>query len=755
MTDFYSAACIENSLTPWPAVISALDAVTAQHPELTFDGFNFSDSVHFKCVLVGLKGKSGIIQNLCLKNSGLGPSHVIMLCETLSAAFGFLRTIDLSENDKIDATVGKHLFSVVQRLTTLRLLNLGHTNVSQDIIRVIDRTMNENEQRRSVVATPRDLPTPKKQQMQTVSESSPAGRLTTPLLTARAKNLELRDNVTFWEERTNNNHVHLLEKLRQIQQDQSLRHKTGHTHLDELTKNSSSLPYESEFDGNLPGITEAAQLEIYESLYTNSRVVNEPLISQIMKKPTKIPRMINEQELLDRIRKLSEMVQDDTLTVESIMDAVRKTDENVGKIRILITEDVISKDKAADIGDVQAVEVCVDSHLVHSEELMELYLKRLQLLGSEGVCGQRLDAAGVHAKDIHEILEVLEATDSDVCSKVEADLDRIGKYVKSQDHQRILAESEHQCTLKQMFVDIETNEKAQNQAWEEIYTAVNKLNDLATSRHKLIQGTIEEREKRDRAQGIYEGMKRHALHMANRLTTLTEAVKSSLNFMSTCKDYASSLHDTIKQRMSTILEATREAALVEQKEYLTVFQNYYLSLGGLLHSKTKQLEDLDRMIRNNNFQIEVCLETLDANVVMYQKLNQDFTAKRDEVANKIDDLRYRGDEQYDFFRPTENALLDCGYEFTRPCVLFEEQNVALGQKMLGLRKAHFGQDQDSLTVQEEVLKKTAVAAEHARKSGLSSLIKPLTEELVKGATPRKPTKGTPRRIVDGGDPVIL
>jgi hypothetical protein len=376
---------------------------------------------------------------------------------------------------------------------------------------------------------------------------------------------------------------------------------------------------------------------------------------------------------------------------------------------------------------------------------MEIYLKRLQLLGSEGVCGKRIESANSHAKEVENMLEKLNESDSSAVGKIIADLETIAHYTKEEEHKRILAESEHLCRLKQLHVDMEMNEKAQSSAWEEIYAAVNKLNDLGAQRHKIVYTVLAEREERDRAQGVYEGMKRYATYMTTRLKALQEAVENSLGFQTSCREHCASLHETITKRMASILDATREAALIEEKEYLSVFQVYYLSLGGLLHSKQKQVEDLDRMMRNNLFQIEVCLETLDADVTQYEKMNEEFQTRRDIIAEKVENLQARGDEQYDLFRPTENALIEADFVFVKPCVMLEEQNITAGQKLLEKRRAHFGVDQEVLTVQEEILKKTAVVTEQARKSGLSSLIKPLSGD--GAATPRKPSKGTARRIV--------
>eukprot|EP00997_Jenningsia_sp_PLL12_P003504 NODE_1660_length_1099_cov_67.210476_g1357_i0.p1 GENE.NODE_1660_length_1099_cov_67.210476_g1357_i0~~NODE_1660_length_1099_cov_67.210476_g1357_i0.p1 ORF type:complete len:217 (+),score=64.32 NODE_1660_length_1099_cov_67.210476_g1357_i0:304-954(+) len=180
----------------------------------------------------------------------------------------------------------------------------------------------------------------------------------------------------------------------------------------------------------------------------------------------------------------------------------------------------------------------------------------------------------------------------------------------------------------------------------------------------------------------------------------------------------------------------------EQRNYLSVFRRFYLTLGELLFKKEKRMQEAQRQLRNAQLQVEIAKETLDANVKLYKDQTRALSQQYDNISSKVEFLAQKADSVKEDFEPTDHALRAQGLQFLHPAIELQELNVARRVKLNTVRRRFMEQDRDDVAEEDEAVANMTAAAMQAKKMGLSSLVGSLSSPRGSKGTPSVPIPST-------------
>ena len=226
----------------------------------------------------------------------------------------------------------------------------------------------------------------------------------------------------------------------------------------------------------------------------------------------------------------------------------------------------------------------------------------------------------------------------------------------------------------------------QDTVWKNITDSFADLKRLSTDRMARIDLWMRKVEGHD-----------HARVDHIKVVALCKDHAQTLEYVKNDTDTCENLIDQFEDFITLAIRSTKEVAgkatsegdvlaLDEQKRYLGLFRRFYMQLGELLFKKQKRLEEVDRMIRSCEFQIDFCKETLDPDLRRYRDQLKDLQLRRVEVADKVSRLQIRGDDRAAQFMPHEDALHKAGLEFDSPLLEMHEHVVDCRARVLEQRQ---------------------------------------------------------------------
>jgi len=299
-------------------------------------------------------------------------------------------------------------------------------------------------------------------------------------------------------------------------------------------------------------------------------------------------------------------------------------------------------------------------------------------------------------KHLHDAIQKADLEDAEAMKRFAAQKDKSEKYMRE-------------------------NLEKQDESWRKIQEQERLLQKLGTERFEEVKRRIEENDREEKRKVEYQQF----LDVISQHKKLLELTVYNCDLAVRCigiiEELVAEGCNAIKARYDKTNQELAELRLEVHKEYLEAFRRLYKTLGQLVYKKEKRLEDIDRNIRTTHIQLEFSVETFDPNAKKHSDNKKELYKLRAQVEEELEMLKDKMAQALELFGPTEDALMQAGYEFVHPSEELEENNLQRRSKIVEYR-AH-------MTKQEEV--KIAAEREEIKRS------KALASNMVRG----KPVQG--------------
>uniref|UniRef100_A0A7S1IHX1 Uncharacterized protein n=1 Tax=Eutreptiella gymnastica TaxID=73025 RepID=A0A7S1IHX1_9EUGL len=428
-------------------------------------------------------------------------------------------------------------------------------------------------------------------------------------------------------------------------------------------------------------------------------------------------------QFCEYVAKFVDLLGQDASAMAEIKKILDETEEQMQELRVKI--EALQRDRAkfTQEEDLRNAEVMFEATLEAEEGLIDLVLYRLgQLLarGSKVQLNLSLDKYTVEAK---QLVEDTSNSNADVQGRLEEDVENLKQQIKSEQEAVEQRANEFEDIQRSMDSQLVDNRKQQERVWSNIEKQLEQLEELNSMRTTQVNEFLEKVQENDH-QNV-ESAKRIEFCEGHikRLEELLHDCNANDQITKSFAEWFDIAARTVKAAADSSSSEGDELALEERKKYLAVFKKYYVDMGELLFRKTKRLEEVDRMIRNCEFQIDFCKETLDPDLPRYKNQLKDFHTRRIQIANQVTALQDRGDERAKVFLPHEQELRKAGEEFDSPVLIMHEFVVESRARVLGQRQKFIARDKEELLDKEaQQIDEMAASTLAAREAGNTKML---------------------------------
>jgi len=417
------------------------------------------------------------------------------------------------------------------------------------------------------------------------------------------------------------------------------------------------------------------------------------------------------------------------MDVGAVLKVLQQSDAILKQLRKKLEQSNSQRVTAFDREDMASAEAHHNDMDDILEDLVNVHLERIDLLLSSGqgeAFLQRLDEASALLK---KLLEDGRAHAEDVSTRIQADLDRVENEVKTrtkaQDDDE-LNMHKNQTKSRQILSE---NAAAQTAKFEEIAKLYAELTALGEERRGHIADLVHEKEQQEQRTAAFE---RFCLTTAEHKAMLEDLLGRLDVTQKTYDGTERFIQDTKDSMLQTTEVAKRETAdilLKERRDYYVSFREYYTTLGDLLYSKEKRLEETEDLMDCLEQKLKLSQVCLDKNAHNYREQMKDLMKAKKINELEIDDLRERADKAVEDAQDTEDALESAGDEIMSPAIELQEQNAKRSEMVTEARVAGARKKSEDVERQKDEMNKNLRKAKEVKAAkGLSSMMRPLSPD---------------------------
>ena len=288
-------------------------------------------------------------------------------------------------------------------------------------------------------------------------------------------------------------------------------------------------------------------------------------------------------------------------------------------------------------------------------------------------------------KHLHDAIQKADLEDAEAMKRFAAQKDKSEKYIRE-------------------------NLEKQDDSWRKIQEQERMLQKLGTERFEEVKRRIEENDREEKRKVEYQQF----LDVVSQHKKLLELTVYNCDLAVRCigiiEELVAEGCNAIKARYDKTNQELAELRLEVHKEYLEAFRRLYKTLGQLVYKKEKRLEDIDRNIRTTHIQLEFSVETFDPNAKKHSDNKKDLYKLRAQVEEELEMLKDKMAQALELFGPTEDALMQAGFDFVHPTEELEEHNLHRRSKMVEYRAHMTKQEEVKIAAEREEIKRSKALA---------------------------------------------
>ena len=453
--------------------------------------------------------------------------------------------------------------------------------------------------------------------------------------------------------------------------------------------------------------------------------------------------------------KIEGIVGADPVTAEQVMAGLAASNQLRNRLQQSVDELETKRSRAILAEDLSHAELLHDDSIELQGQLNRICLERITALadpGGHSSAGPTLERL---VGDVLQQVTEGQAAVQEEMGRLRRDMGRLDEARERRGAEQQAATSEFQAQERHHAELLRANVQKQKEIWQHVLQGCNALARLSEQRYDVVQRYLHGKEAQEQFRGETAQWVAQADRHRDRLRDLLRVATDHADLLGNVALTVQSGRAALQSRLDGVRGQVERVLFEEQRQHHAVFRRYYLTVGELLYKKEKRLEEISKMIDQNNFQIAFAKEALDPNGQAYRAHNAELARLHEEIGAKVDWLKERADESVTDIGPTVKALQDGGLDVQSPVVELQEILVERRSKANQVRQGFFALQQAKAAEERQDIHRKAQIVRQARATGLSQLVAPLSPRSPKPPTPRLPPPpggaATPPRISSAGN----
>eukprot|EP00759_Apiculatamorpha_spiralis_P034309 PhF_6_TR35394/c0_g1_i3/m.51473 len=367
------------------------------------------------------------------------------------------------------------------------------------------------------------------------------------------------------------------------------------------------------------------------------------------------------------VAKLNALVEDDALNSQRVRVALHESDARVKQLQMAIDQNDVWRDQAINAEEnIPAGEEHYKRLLGMLEELMMIVHQRIGIAsgqGNQSVVTKSFEETFVKTNE--ELLKHRQAND--------ALRQRLAKDFRAVEEKRSIISKENDLRTLEFTKKRETdalavdaNAKRQVDAWNRIVKIFEELSLLSNERSALVAQMVDARDAEERRKLQHTRMiETMGIHVQN-MNTIARELEQFDKLYAEVGSCAEGARGKLIAKTREVEAVLREVRLDEQKNHLSVYRRYMLTIGDYVYRRERRLGDITRARKMAELSREVARDVLDKNIDKYTLEMNQLEREGLEISNEVKVLRGRMEHATKEFVPTEIALREAKLQFLHP-----------------------------------------------------------------------------------------
>jgi hypothetical protein len=218
--------------------------------------------------------------------------------------------------------------------------------------------------------------------------------------------------------------------------------------------------------------------------------------------------------------------------------------------------------------------------------------------------------------------------------------------------------------------NMQENTKQQVSVWEQLISIARELTSLCSIREELLSEHIAETMKERQRQQYQAEVDAVCTRRKQELHELQLNFDRALDFLHQAHQYARKADEwVIKQNwMPKLKKIQREEAI---RSY-DIYRRFSVAVNTVLFRREQRLENVQRLIRTTQFQLQSAVDTFDTDLPVYRQQLKTLLATQEQIASAVHSLEDEIRKEQQLWGPVEAFLDSCGVDLEPVSLLVQE-----------------------------------------------------------------------------------
>jgi len=367
------------------------------------------------------------------------------------------------------------------------------------------------------------------------------------------------------------------------------------------------------------------------------------------------------------LAQLNQLLEDESLNGQHVRVLLHQSDDRVKSLQMAIDQSDLWRDQALNWEEnVTAGEEHFKRLIQMLDELMHIIHTRISIAsgqGNQSVVTKNFE--GTLQRIQQEVTKHRGANES-LRQRIAKDLQTLEALLQNSARDDQMKSVEFVRRRDQDIAALDTNAKKQSDAWHGVLTAIGVVLQLHNERSGLVAGVVNAREAEDQRHQAYQALLESTQTQKSNLQQILRELDQFEKLFAEVQSCGEEAKKKLSDKIQVADAVLRNVRLDEQRNHLSVFRRYSLTLGDYLYRREKRVTDISKAIRSVAMSREVARDVLDRNVDRYDGDRQSLEQERADLTAETAMLKKSMDGAMALFVPTEQALHLAGVKFVHP-----------------------------------------------------------------------------------------
>ena len=286
------------------------------------------------------------------------------------------------------------------------------------------------------------------------------------------------------------------------------------------------------------------------------------------------------------------------------------------------------------------------------------------------------EIAQYHANVAQQVHHASECVDRatfqtvDIQTNVTADLTKLRTFHEAKVTEDAASLSRYETNSQQFRDKVYENTKKQMSVWDRILADLRTLRNLCDERDELIVEHQHETAVEQQRRQLQREVVASCDVREQQLQLILANTANATDFLANCRDYIGKGNDAITR--ANLTGKLEKLQLEEGLRCYGLYRNYTIQSNTVLFRRDQRLENVRRLLRSTQFQLNTAIETMDTDLNLYKEQVRTLGLTEAQLAQHVEQLKGEIDEQQTLWAPVGEFLELRQAEVDPPSLIAQE-----------------------------------------------------------------------------------